>query len=56
MAILKLWIDTGYCGANYEDEIEVPDDYTEEQCEEEARNYVNNHIEYGYELIANGNS
>ena len=51
MAILKLWIETGYAGVGYEDEIEVPNDFTEEQCEKEAQIYLHNNIEYGYELI-----
>lgn len=50
MKILKLWINTGYCGADYEEEFEVPDDYTEEQCEIEMEQYVSNHIEYGWSL------
>lgn len=46
---LKLWINTGYSGCDYEDEIDVSDDYTEEQCEEEAKIFLFNHIEYGWE-------
>jgi hypothetical protein len=51
MKILKLWIETGYAGCSFEDEIEVPDDYTDEQCEVEAKIFLFNHVEYGYELI-----
>lgn len=51
MKKLKLWIDTGFCGGNYEDEIEVEDNITQEECETEARIFLNNHIEYGYELL-----
>jgi hypothetical protein len=50
MKKLKLWINTGFCGGNYEDEIEVEDDITEEECEIEARTFLNNNIEWGYEL------
>lgn len=50
MKKLKLWIDTGFCGGKYEEEIEVDDKITEEECELEAKVFLNNHIEYGYEL------
>lgn len=50
MKILKMWIETGYVGANYEEVIEVPDDYTEEQCEEECKLFLSNYIEYGWTL------
>lgn len=50
MKILKIWIETGYAGCGYEDEIEVEDDITEEECEIEAKTYLFNNIEYGYEL------
>lgn len=50
MKILKLWIETGYCGANYEEEYEVPDDITEEICEEAAKNYLSNNIDFGWVL------
>ena len=50
MKRLRLWIETGYVGGSYEDVIEVPDDYTEEQCEQEAKAYLFNNIEFGYEV------
>lgn len=50
MKTLKLWIDTDYANCNYYEEIEVSDDCTEEQCEEECKTFLHNHIEYGWSL------
>lgn len=47
---LKMWIDTGFVGCKYEDELEVPDDITEDECEEEAKVFLHNNILYGWEL------
>lgn len=33
MRKIKWSIDTGYCGANYSDEFEVPDDYSDAEIE-----------------------
>ena len=51
MKTLKMWITTGYAGVGYEEEIEVPDDYTSRQCEEECKVFLHNNIEYGWELL-----
>lgn len=50
MKLLKMWIDTDYADINYEETIEVPDDFTEEECEEECKIFLSNHVEYGWIL------
>lgn len=50
MKLLKMWIDTDYADINYEETIEVPDDFTEEECEEECKIFLSNHVEYGWTL------
>nr|DAK00226.1 MAG TPA: hypothetical protein [Bacteriophage sp.] len=48
MRKIKLWIETGYVGCDYEDEIEVEDDVTDEKLDEEARIFLFNNIEFGW--------
>jgi len=48
MRKVKLWIDTGYVGANYEEVIEVEDDCSEEELEEIAKDYLYNYIYFGW--------
>jgi hypothetical protein len=56
---LKLKINTGYAGANHEDEIEIPDEELEGLAEHEKSNYfdeclqdfINNNIEAYWEIV-----
>lgn len=51
MRTIKLWVDTGYYGADYEEVIEVEDDCAEEDLEEMARELMFENIEYGWTEI-----
>ena len=50
---IKLTMDCGYVGTDYEEEIEVDDDTTEEELDELATEFFweNFHGSYGYEII-----
>ena len=50
---IKLTMDCGYVGSDYEEEMEVNDDITEEELEELAVEFFweNFHGGYGYEII-----
>ena len=48
MKKIKVWLNTGFAGANYEDEFEVEDDATNEEIEEEARDLAFNRIDWGW--------
>ena len=50
---IKLTFDCGYVGTDYEKEMEVNDDITEEELEELAQEFFweNFHGSYGYEII-----
>ena len=50
---IKLTMDCGYVGSDYEEEIEVDDDTTEEELDELATEFFweNFHGSYGYEII-----
>ena len=50
---VKLTMDCGYVGTDYEEEVEVDDDITEEGLEELAEEFFweNFHGSYGYEII-----
>ena len=51
MRKIKLWVETGYVGANYEEIIEVDDDATDEEIDEEARRFLFDNISYGYQEV-----
>ena len=51
MRKIKLWVETGYVGANYEEIIEVDDDATDEEIDEEARMFLFDNISYGYQEV-----
>lgn len=46
---IKVWSDCGYVGADRHEEIEVPADATEDEIEEEVRDWFFNHNSYGWE-------
>ena len=50
---IKLTMDCGYIGSDYEEEMEVNDDITEEELEELAVEFFWEHFHgsYGYEII-----
>ena len=50
---IKLAMDCGYVGTDYEEEVEVDDDITEEELEEMAVDFFweNFHGSYGYKII-----
>ena len=50
---IKLTMDCGYVGTDYEEEMEVNDDITEEELDELATEFFweNFHGSYGYEII-----
>ena len=50
---IKLSMDCGYVGTDYEEEMEVNDDITEEELEELAVDFFweNFHGSYGYKII-----
>lgn len=50
---IKLTMDCGYLGTDYEEEMEVDDNTTEKELEELATEFFweNFHGDYGYEII-----
>ena len=50
---IKLTMDCGYVGTDYEEEVEVDDDITEEELEEMAVEFFWENFggSYGYEII-----
>ena len=51
MRKIKLWVKTGFVGADYEEIIEVDDDATDEEIDEEARMFLFDNISYGYQEV-----
>jgi hypothetical protein len=49
MRKIRIWVDTGFCNATHEDIFEFKDDTTDEEIEDEARTFLFNSIEYGWE-------
>ena len=45
---IRLWIETGYVGADYDEIIEVPDDTTDEELWEYAEDFVWEKISHGW--------
>ncbi|MDF2563724.1 MAG: hypothetical protein K0Q53_119 [Massilibacillus sp.] len=45
MAKYKFYASTGYVGAEREDIVELPDDYTEEDIQEEFDAWLGNNVE-----------
>lgn len=48
---IRVWAHTDVVGSMTEDVIEVEDDLTEEQIEEEARDYIFNFVEWGWDKV-----
>ena len=47
MRNITLYAESGYLGA-YDETIEVPDDTTDEELDEMAQEFMNDHICYGW--------
>ena len=48
MRKIKLWIETGYVGGDYEEIIEVDDNATDDDIWEEADMFLTEHICHGW--------
>ena len=42
----RVWLNTGFAGANNEDVIEIDDDATPEEIDEQCRDYAFNDIDW----------
>lgn len=51
MRRIKLWVETGYVGANYEEIIKVDDYATDEEIWEEADMFLAENISYGWDEV-----
>lgn len=48
---VKLWIETGFNKCAFEEIVELPDYYDEEDLEKTAQEYLFENILYGYEVL-----
>lgn len=48
---VKLYVYTGFVGCEHIDYVDVPDDTTEDDLNEMARELMMDNIEYGFEII-----
>ena len=48
MKSIILYVESGYSSADYYETIEVPDGTTDEELDEMAQEFRNNHIEWGW--------
>ena len=51
MRKIKLWVEIGYAGADYEEIIDVDDDATDEEIWEEADMFLVENISYGWDEV-----
>lgn len=51
MREIKLWVETGFYNACHEEVIEVDDDYTDEDLDGIARDYMEENISFGWEEL-----
>ena len=51
MRKIKLWVEIGYVGADYEEIIDVDDDATDEEIWEEADMFLVENISYGWDEV-----
>ena len=51
MREIKLWVETGFCGACHEETIKVDDDCTNEELDELAKEFLYESISYGWEEL-----
>lgn len=48
---VKFTLGIGYSGANREEEVELPDDWTEEQIHEELLLWSDDYIDVGFDIL-----
>ena len=48
---VKLYVSTGFAGCEHIDYVDVPDDITEDDLNEMARELMMDSIEYGFEVV-----
>ena len=48
MRKIKWWCDTGFVGAKHEGEMELPDDYTDEEISDYVYEEILNYITWGW--------
>lgn len=48
MRSITLYVESGYVGGDYYETIEVPDDTTDEELNEMAQDFMNDHIGWGW--------
>lgn len=48
MKKVKVWINTGFAGAKHQDVFEFDDDATDDEIDEEVKDWLFNKIEYGW--------
>ena len=48
---VKFTLGVGYSGANREEEVELPDDWTEEQIHEELLLWSDDYIDVGFDVL-----
>ena len=48
---VKFYLGIGYANAEHIEEVELPDDYTEQDIQEEFDDWVNNWIDSGWQII-----
>lgn len=48
---IKLWLDTGFIDCEYIDYIEMPSGTSEEDLNELAREFMEDNINYGFEIV-----
>lgn len=51
MRRIKLWVETGFVGADYKEIIDVDDDATEEEIWERADMFLAENISYGWDEV-----
>ena len=49
--LVKFTLGIGYSGANREEEVELPDDWTEEQIHEELLLWSDDYIDVGFDIL-----
>ena len=48
---VEFYLGIGYANAEHVEEVELPDDYTEQDIQEEFDDWVNNWIDSGWQII-----
>lgn len=48
MMVIDVYLTIGYPGADHKDELEVEDDATDDQIDQEVSEWAHNYIEFGW--------